>query len=101
MKLNTKVAMAATIAFTFAQELGFRSGVLEGDSLSVIEALKSKERSLAPLGLLIEDAKEITERFDQLIYSHTKRDGNSVTHGLVKHALGIPDFLVWIDSHHT
>ena len=36
-------ALAALKALTFAHELGFQNVVLEGDALSLIQALKSQE----------------------------------------------------------
>ncbi|XP_075656354.1 uncharacterized protein LOC142626412 [Castanea sativa] len=43
--------LAALKALSFAFELGFRSAILEGDSLGLIQALKSEESSLSPTGL--------------------------------------------------
>ena len=36
-------ALAALMALTFTHELGFQNVVLEGDALSLIQALKSQE----------------------------------------------------------
>ena len=33
-------------------------------------------------------------KFRRLLYSHVKRNGNSVAHNLAKHAIRIPDFQV-------
>ena len=41
-------ALAALKALSFAFELGFRSAILEGDSLRLIQALKSEEHNLSP-----------------------------------------------------
>ena len=51
--------MAVTTTFSFAHKLGFRHAILEGDSFVLINALKTKEHSLAPMGLLIEDVKAL------------------------------------------
>ena len=40
----------------------------------------------------------LSQRFDQLLYSHTKREGNHVAHSLAKYAIRIPDFLVWMED---
>lgn len=48
------------------------------------------------MGPLIEDAKFSSESFDQLLYSHTKRECNSVAHILARYAINIPNFLVYI-----
>jgi len=33
-----------------------------------------------------------------LRYSHTKREGNRLAHSLARLAVGIPDFLVWMED---
>ena len=97
-------ALAALKAVTLACDLGFRKAILEGDSLSLIKALKSTEDSLSPIGLLVDDVKWVASSFERLVYSHVKRNGNRVTHSLAKNALRIPNFQVWmkdVSSHIT
>ena len=36
--------------------------------------------------------------FQKLLYSHTKRGGNSVAYSLARYANSIPDFLVWMED---
>ena len=67
--------------------------------MSLIQALKSQEQNLSPWGLLLEDVKVYETKFSRLLYSHVKRNDDSVTHNLAKHAICIPDFQVWIPSH--
>ena len=54
--------------------------------------------SLAPFGLLVEEAKVLSQHFDQLLYSHTKREGNAVAYSLTKYVINILDFLAWIED---
>ena len=68
------MAIAAGWALSFALEVGVKRVVLEGDSLTIIKGLMEEERLLVPLGLLIEDAKQLSQHFDELLYSHTKRE---------------------------
>ena len=89
-------ALAVATALSFASEIGFKRAVLEGDSLSVINALKERVSLLTPTGLLVEDVKSLSQRFDQLLYSHTRREGNHVAHSLAKYAIRILDFFVWM-----
>ena len=91
-------ALAALKAVTLACDLGFRKAILEGDSLSLIKALKSTEDSLSPIGLLVDDVKWVASSFEQLVYSHVKRNGNRVAHSLAKNALRIPNFQVWMED---
>ena len=60
--------------------------------------MKSQEQNLSPLGLLVEDVKVYSNHFQRVLYSHVKRNGNSVAHNLVKHAIRMPDFQVWMED---
>ncbi|XP_075654794.1 uncharacterized protein LOC142624960 [Castanea sativa] len=91
-------AMAAAWALNFASDVGVRRAVLEGDSMAVITGLREDEKVLVPYGLLLEDAKFFSQQFDELLYSHTKRKGNNLAHSLTRYAIGIPDFLVWMED---
>ena len=51
------------------------------------------------MGSAIRRCESYETKFSRLLYSHVKRNGNSVTHNLAKHAICIPDFQVWIPSH--
>ncbi|XP_075669843.1 uncharacterized protein LOC142639568 [Castanea sativa] len=87
-------SLAAATALSLATDLGFWHVILEGDSLEVIQALRENTQPLTPTGLMLEDVKRFFQNFDELLFSHTKRDDNVVAHSLVKYALSIPDFLV-------
>ena len=39
-----------------------------------------------------------SSRFQRVLYSHVKRNGNSVTHYLERHVISIPDFQVWMED---
>ena len=54
--------------------------VLEGDSLTVIKGLMEEERLLVLMGLLIEDAKQLSQYFEELLYSHAKKKCNTLAH---------------------
>ena len=88
--------MAAAIALAFANNLGVTRVILEGDSLVVIKALKEEEQILSPTGLLLKDVKMLSQSFQNLLYSHTKREGTAVTYSLVKYVIGILNFLTWM-----
>ena len=66
--------------------------------MAVIKALKEEVCSLSPAGLLVEGVKVLAQNFEQLLYSHTKREGNVVAHSLTIHAIGILGFLMWIED---
>ena len=77
--------LAAVRAIYFAQEVGFSSIILEGDSERVIKSLRSEKSSFASFGHLIEDAKVLTESFVDFTVSHVRRQGNYVAHKLARH----------------
>ena len=54
-KAEETKALAARKALSFVHELGFQNVILKGDALGLIQALKSQEQNLCPLGLLGED----------------------------------------------
>ena len=82
-----------------SRSLSFRKwAILEGDSKVVIKALKEFDYPLTPSGLLLEDVRMFSQRFDTMLYSHTKREGNSIAHNLARYAISIPNFLVWMED---
>ena len=87
-------ALAAAKAVSFAAEIGITKAVLEGDSLTIMNALSSDHLSLATFGLILNDIKFSAENFVQLHYSHVERECNTLTHCLARHAFDISDFLV-------
>ena len=91
-------AFAAAKALSFAAEIGISKAVLEGDSLTIIKALSTDQRSLSSFGPLIDDAKFSSVNFDQLHYSHVKRECNFAAHSLAKFASNILDFQVWMED---
>ncbi|KAL0017323.1 hypothetical protein SO802_004392 [Lithocarpus litseifolius] len=91
-------AIAATRALEFAREIVITDAILEGDSWLVYHALTSGEQSLSSFGLLVEDVKVFSIRFRTLLYSRTQREDNKVAYRLVKHAIHVSDYVVWMES---
>ena len=83
---------------SFAAEIGITKAVLEGDSLTIMNALSSDHPSLATFGLILNDVKFSAENFIQLHYFHVKRECNTLAHCLARHAFDISDFLVWMED---
>ena len=96
-KAEVTEALTVGKAFSFAR-VGFPNVILEGDALGLIQALKSQEQNPCPLGLLVEDVKIYSSRFQRVLYSHVKRNSNSVAHYLARHVISIPDFQVWMED---
>ena len=61
-------------------------------------ALRNNSTYLSSFGLLIEDIKCNASLFNQLLYSHVKREGNIVAHHLARHSISISDFSVWMET---
>lgn len=87
-------SLAACRALEFALELELDKGILEGDSLTVMTALKDDSTSLASFGLLFRDAQSLAGLFNCISFLHVDRNGNSVIHNLAKHARHVIGFSV-------
>ncbi|KAK9989426.1 hypothetical protein SO802_029665 [Lithocarpus litseifolius] len=82
-------AMAAARAISFAQELGIRPFILEGDSEVVIETFMAAEESLSSFGHIISLAKSTLDTNECISFSRTVRCGNKVAHNLARHVRGL------------
>ena len=91
-------ALAASRALELAADIGLDRIVLEGDSKVVTQALETKDMGLAAYGLLISDACTLARNFSEVSYSHTKREGNKVAHGLAKLAANLADCVIWMEE---
>ena len=86
--------MAVVVSLSLTSEISIKQAILKGDSLVVIKSLRENVKALSPTGLLLEDVTTLSQNFDELLYSHTKRDGNQAVHSLARSVIGIPNFLV-------
>ena len=48
--------------------------------------------------LILQDVNFISASFTQLCYSHVRREGNMVTHNLVRYARNVSNFVVWMED---
>ena len=71
---------------------------MESDSLVLVTALIKNSTYLSTDGLLMDDIRFNATFFNQLLYSHVKRESNKVAHKLARHAFCISDFLVWMED---
>ena len=91
-------ALAASRALELAADIGLDKVILEGDSKVVTQALEIEAVGLAAYGLLIRDACTLARNFSEVSYSHTKRKGNKVAHGLAKLAANLADCVIWMEE---
>ncbi|XP_012857536.1 PREDICTED: uncharacterized protein LOC105976823 [Erythranthe guttata] len=75
-------AFAALFALQYAKLQGWRSIVVEGDCLTVINALKANVASSAPIGVFVADCFSLISSFDSCDFSFVRRSGNSLAHCL-------------------
>ena len=89
-------ALAIAKALQFSSEIGITNIVIWGDSLVLIQPLRSGNESLTPYGLLLEDVWVCSNSFTQFRYFYVKRESNKVTHSRARFAINVLDFLMWI-----
>ena len=66
--------MAASTVLSFATQVGFHSGILESNSMVLATALIKNSTYLSMDGLLMDDIRFNARFFNQLLYSHVKRE---------------------------
>ncbi|KAL6988425.1 hypothetical protein U1Q18_014175, partial [Sarracenia purpurea var. burkii] len=69
-------------AILLARNLGIRNVHIEGDSLTVINAIKSDGEDRSYIGGIMEAAKTELALFSCSVVSHIRRKGNSIAHEL-------------------
>ncbi|XP_030937723.1 uncharacterized protein LOC115962976 [Quercus lobata] len=86
------VAMAASKALEFGNEIGIDKEIVERDSDTVVKALGNLDKGLSSYGLLINDEG----LFSVPSYSHTRRDGNRHAHSLARLVITMSVCTVWM-----
>ncbi|MBA0607369.1 hypothetical protein Godav_019684, partial [Gossypium davidsonii] len=71
-------------AITFGHVLGFRSIVVEGDSLTVTKKLHNVNPDKSVLGSIIQDIKRKVKGFDYITFAYVGRLANNATHTLAR-----------------
>ncbi|KAL6990924.1 hypothetical protein U1Q18_009045 [Sarracenia purpurea var. burkii] len=74
---------------------------MEGDSLTVINAIKSDGDDRSYIGGVMEAAKAELALFSRLVCSHIRRKGNSIAHELARLATSINEARVWYGDIHS
>ncbi|XP_028082511.1 uncharacterized protein LOC114283839 [Camellia sinensis] len=89
-------ALAAVKALEFATELGLTNIHLEGDSLTVVKAIRDESNLCASFGHFLQCAISCTKQFLHFHVSHVRRNGNLMAHHLAQMAKEAPDKRVWL-----
>ena len=82
----------------FALDIGIRDVVVESDCLLMIQALKGTTTPPSMVSAVTQGILDLSMGFNRVEFSHVKRQGNRSAHVLAKHALGIIDFIAWIEE---
>ncbi|XP_012848396.1 PREDICTED: uncharacterized protein LOC105968309 [Erythranthe guttata] len=77
-------AMAALKAVKFALARQFFRIVLEGDSSTLVAAIRCKEGLRTSYGNLIADIKRLATHFEEFEVCYVKRDGNRAAHEIAR-----------------
>ena len=82
-------AQALLFALHLAYEVCFITVKVEIDCLSIVKALNSPNRGLAPLDLLIEDIRQFALNFQFISFAFVPRQCNNVAHVISQWATGL------------
>ncbi|XVF87470.1 hypothetical protein PTKIN_Ptkin18bG0122500 [Pterospermum kingtungense] len=92
-------ALAAVDALEFASDRGFKEIVLEGDALSIINALQRPTEERSFIAHQIEERCAIISGFIQCKLQHCLRNCNEVAHQLAKLGLSVIHECCWIEEY--
>ena len=78
--------------------MGIQDFVLEGDSLNIVHALCGNSHATSTITTLIYGVQVVSYEFQNVLFSHVRRNGNMLAHQFAKHALDIFDFSIWTEG---
>ncbi|XP_075663293.1 uncharacterized protein LOC142632853 [Castanea sativa] len=82
----------------FAQDIGIQDIVVESDSLIMAQVLNGTLALPSAVLAVVQGIMDLSKGFHRVEFSHVKRHGNRPAHLLAKRALGIVDFIAWIEK---
>ncbi|XVF21851.1 hypothetical protein REPUB_Repub12eG0125000 [Reevesia pubescens] len=91
-------AIPAVKSLIFAEEIGCRNIVLEGDALHVVSMLNHSEVDTSYIGNLIFEGRTRLGRLGNHTVTDSRRDANLVAHLLAKSAIASKNDLYWIEE---
>lgn len=77
-------AGAARYGMEVARRFGFERIVLESDAANVIKAIQSKADGSAPIYLIFDDIRKLSDSFSSFQCMHVRRAGNMVAHSVAR-----------------
>ncbi|XP_030930265.1 uncharacterized protein LOC115955973 [Quercus lobata] len=91
-------AKALEIGMTFAEEVGLRDMVFEGDSQLIINAVHGTGEAVSSVLNIIQGVLRKAQCFRTFDFLHTKRQGNVSAHLLAQHAQKVESLAVWLEE---
>ena len=91
-------AKAVEAGVQFAKDIGIQDVILEGDSLTVLNALCGNTSPPSLVAAVVAGIKVLSCYLRQVEFSHVRRQCNRPAHLLAKHGFGIVDFIAWLEE---
>ena len=91
-------AKAYEAGMLLARHLGLQDGLLEGDSLTISNALKGISIPPTYVAAIVEGIHVIGAEIDVVNFSHVHRSGNKPAHLLARQALSFVNDVIWIEE---
>ena len=96
--VETVEVLAESSAVCLARDLNFDQVIFEGNTEVIIKAINNGGFSSSSLGHIIRDIKLLSSAFNKVSFSHTRKQGNRVAHGLARMACNFSTFQVWMED---
>jgi hypothetical protein len=94
----TTKATAALNTIDFCGDVGCQYVILEGDSLSIIQAIALREPTRHSYGQVIEDIKVVLRSRRTWRICHAKQGANGAAHKLAKEATRCFSDKIWLEE---
>ena len=91
-------AKAMEVGILFAWDLGLKNIVAEGDSLTVVQALKGSISPAISIQKVTEGISWWLKKFDSWKILHARRSSNTAAHSMAKEANSILDSVIWVEE---
>ena len=91
-------ALVAQRAVIFAREMSLFNIIVEGDCLTVIQALLCFGPCPLLFGHIIDETKRLGGVLRSCMFQHVRRDGNRLAHNLAKKAVLFADLEVSVED---
>ena len=84
-----------------ASSIGVTNGVVESDSLEVVELVNKKSSNMSEVFWVISEILEKHKTFQNFKVQHVLRTWNGIAHALAKLALQRNETVIWLDEFPT